>query len=191
MDACLSGIAPELDRLTAVAQQLVAPLSDDQLNWLPAEGKWSIAQNIEHLAVINRLYSGAIAAALAGAAAGKRRDQPLLGGWLSRWLAREMEPPVRKQYRAPKSSLPSARINKQDLITEFLAAQEVVRRLIDDCWAVDINRTRFQNPFVKLLRFHVSGGLLILMAHLRRHIWQAEQIATTVPPAKALSQPVA
>jgi hypothetical protein len=29
------------------------------------------------------------------------------------------------------------------------------------------------------------------MAHLRRHLWQAEQIAKTVPPAKALSQPVA
>jgi hypothetical protein len=191
MEPCLSGIVPELERLTGAAQQFMAPLSDDQLNWQPADGKWSIAQNIEHLAVVNRLYAGVIAAALSGAASRERRDQPLRGGWLSRWLAREMEPPVRKRYRAPNSSLPSARINKQDLIAEFLAAQQVVRTLIDDCWAVDINRTRFQNPFVKLLRFQISGGLLILMAHVRRHLWQAEQIAKTVPAAKALSRPVA
>src|SRR6185437_12650954 len=123
MDARLSGIAPELDSLTSTAQQIVAPLSDDQLNWQPAEGKWSIAQNIEHLAVINRLYAGSIAAALSGGASRERKDQPLQGGWLSRWLAREMEPPVVKKYRAPKSSLPPARIAKQDLMNEFVAAQ--------------------------------------------------------------------
>jgi cytochrome b561 len=87
--------------------------------------------------------------------------------------------------------LPSARIAKQGLMDEFVAAQAAIRALIDACWTVDINRTRFQNPFVKLLRFHLSGGLLVLMAHLRRHIWQAEQIAAAAPPARALSQPVA
>jgi uncharacterized damage-inducible protein DinB len=97
MKPCLSEIVPELERLTRAAQQIVAPLSDDQINWHPGEGKWSIAQNFEHLAVINRLYSGVMAAAVAGAVSRERKDQVLKGGWLSRWLAREMEPPVRKR----------------------------------------------------------------------------------------------
>jgi hypothetical protein len=91
MGSFLSGIAPELD-LTAVTQQLVASLSDDQLNWQPAEGKWSIAQNIEHLAVINRLYTGAMAAALASVAS---RNAKILcraagfpAGWHGRWNRR-------------------------------------------------------------------------------------------------------
>ncbi len=41
---------------------------------------------------------------------------------------------------------------------------------------MDLNRIRFKNPFVHLLSFTVGTGLLIILAHDRRHLWQAEQV---------------
>jgi len=40
----------------------------------------------------------------------------------------------------------------------------------------NVNRIRFRNPFVRSIRFTVGTGLLIISAHDRRHLWQAEQV---------------
>jgi len=41
---------------------------------------------------------------------------------------------------------------------------------------LDFNRVRFRNPFVPLLRFTVGTGLMIINAHDRRHLWQAQRV---------------
>jgi hypothetical protein len=45
-------------------------------------------------------------------------------------------------------------------------------------WSSGIASTsvRFQNPFVPLLRFTIGTGLLVINAHDRRHLWQAERV---------------
>jgi hypothetical protein len=45
-------------------------------------------------------------------------------------------------------------------------------------WSSGIESTsvRFRNPFVPLLRFTVGTGLLVINAHDRRHLWQAERV---------------
>ena len=49
----------EVDAVEADARMLVEQLSFEQANWQPNDGKgWSIAQCLDHLAKINRLYVG-------------------------------------------------------------------------------------------------------------------------------------
>jgi len=40
----------------------------------------------------------------------------------------------------------------------------------------DVNRIRFKNPFVPLIRFTVGTGLEIVSQHESRHLLQAERI---------------
>jgi hypothetical protein len=40
----------------------------------------------------------------------------------------------------------------------------------------DVNRIRFRNPFIPVLRFTVGTGLEILSNHQRRHLLQAERV---------------
>src|SRR5260221_10519529 len=40
----------------------------------------------------------------------------------------------------------------------------------------DVNRVRFTNPFIPLIRFTVGTGLEILSKHERGHLLQAERI---------------
>jgi hypothetical protein len=50
------------------------------------------------------------------------------------------------------------------------------RDLVRCAGAYDINRIRFRNPFIPLLRFTVGTGLEIVWRHQRRHLLQAERI---------------
>ena len=40
----------------------------------------------------------------------------------------------------------------------------------------DLNRIRFKNPFVGIIRFTVGTGLEVMSRHERRHLLQAERI---------------
>ncbi|MCB0751667.1 MAG: DinB family protein, partial [Ignavibacteriae bacterium] len=48
--------AQEIDKITLVAEMLFSGLSSEQLNWKPNSETWSIAQNLEHLIVVNETY---------------------------------------------------------------------------------------------------------------------------------------
>jgi len=48
--------------------------------------------------------------------------------------------------------------------------------LVQDASDYDVNRIRFKNPFVPLLRFTVGTGLEILSKHQDRHLLQAERV---------------
>lgn len=49
-------LVAELDASRRRAEQLVQGLSNEQLNWHPALGAWSVGQCIEHLAITNDVY---------------------------------------------------------------------------------------------------------------------------------------
>jgi hypothetical protein len=51
-----------------------------------------------------------------------------------------------------------------------------VRSVIEVVSDMDVNRIRFKNPFVPFFRFTVGTGLLVITAHDRRHLWQANQV---------------
>jgi hypothetical protein len=46
----------QFERLSAAADELVMPLTDEQFNWQPAPGAWSVAECIEHLNITARMY---------------------------------------------------------------------------------------------------------------------------------------
>ncbi len=45
-----------MESVTVQVRTEYGHLSAEQLNWTPAEGRWSIAQCLDHLITINRLY---------------------------------------------------------------------------------------------------------------------------------------
>ena len=179
-----TGLSPDLQRLLAEladsdrrAAAMVESLSDRQMNWQSSNTAWSIAQCLDHLAKSNTAYS----AALHGAIEKTRQESvptpiALLPGFLGRMFIRALEPPPKQKMKAPKSIVPSAQIDKSEVLRQFLDSQEAVRLVIQDGARLDLNRIRFKNPFFWFLRFTVGTGLLIIAAHNRRHLWQAQTI---------------
>lgn len=174
----LQTILNDLDRSDAEARQLVSTLTEAQLNWQPGGGTgWSVAQCLDHLAQANALYIPALQTAARKAkapAAGPRK--PIRPGWLGRWFIRDLEPPPKRKLKAPKKIIPAAQLSGADVLKAFLAAHDQVRALIAEAREMDLNRIRFRNPFLRVLPWTIGTGLVIIGAHDRRHLWQAQQV---------------
>jgi len=169
-----------IDEYTAAdarAEALARPLTREQINWKPTPAAWSVGQCLEHLAAGNEQYLEAIEAALTrNLNTGPVQD--VTPGAFTRWFIRAyMEPsPQTKRARAPAKIRPAPDVDSA-ILDRFLRTNERARALMRRASDYDINRIRFTNPFVPVIRFTVGSGFMILSAHERRHLLQAERVA--------------
>jgi hypothetical protein len=188
----LQTILNELDRTDAEARQLAARLNEAQLNWQPGGGTgWSVAQSLAHLAQSTDLYTPALQAAVRKAKVlPGHAPEPIQPGWFGRWFIGELEAPPKRKIKAQKKVTPAAQLNGSEVLKSFLAAHDRVRALVAEAREMDLNRIRFRNPFIRLFHFTVGTGLMVIGAHDRRHLWQAQQVLKAMeqeqPAAKML-----
>lgn len=173
-----AGLMAELDAADHRSQAVVSGLTQEQLNWQPAPKAWSIGQCLDHLCVSSDVYLPPIAASLDGARG--PAVQEIAPGWFSQWFLRsyiEEAAPQKKKGPAPKKIVPASKV-ELSVLGRFLRGNQAVRELICRAAAYDVNRVRFKNPFIPLLRFTVGTGLLIICRHEGRHLLQAERART-------------
>lgn len=165
----------DLDAADERAKLLLKGLSQEQLNWQPQPGTWSVGQCVEHLCVTNEVYLPAISASLQGKPVSPVQDITL--GWFARWFITSfIEPsPKTKRARAPKKIVPGVRIEAV-VLDRFLRTNQAARELIQQASDRDVNRIRFKNPLLSLIRFTVGTGLTIVARHEQRHLLQAERV---------------
>ena len=178
-------VISELHASDARAIALVKPLTPEQLNWKPAPETWSVGQCIEHLALSNEVYLGPIADALAGAPSGAA--DTITPGWFGRWFIRNYiaPSPQTRRARAPGKSAPVLSRVEPVILERFLRGNRDMRELVARAGGYDVNRLRFKNPFIPLIRFTVGTGFEITAKHEDRHLLQAERVrqAPQFPPA--------
>ncbi len=165
----------ELDAADERARTLASGLGVEQLNWQPEPEAWSIGQCLDHLCVMNDVYLPAIAKALEGQP-GKAVEE-ITPGWFGRFfLGNFVEPSEKsKRVKAPKKIAPASRV-EEAVLERLQAGNKKVRGLIERASGYDVNRIRFKNPFVPLIRFTVGTGLTIVVRHEHRHLLQAERV---------------
>jgi len=168
-------LVSELHAADERATGLAKPLSEQQLNWNPHPGGWSVGQCLEHLCITNEVYLPAIADSLAGRPPGAVDE--ITPGWLGRWFIRNyIEPSSEtRRARAPKAIAPGRRVDSS-ILDRFLSGNQTAREIVRRAGNHDVNRVRFRNPFIPVLRFTVGTGLEIVAKHQRRHLLQAERI---------------
>ena len=173
----LREIQAQLEASDREAQGLLRDLDEEQLNWRPDERSWSIAQCLDHLNVTNRVYLAPVLQAVEEARRkGSVRKGPIQMGFFGRWFAASMEPPPKRKFPAPGKIVPAVRTGRAELIEEWRRAQAELDGVLRKAAGIDLNGTRFVNPFFSLIRFSVGTAFQVIAAHERRHLWQAEQV---------------
>jgi hypothetical protein len=165
----------ELDAADGRAERLAKALTREQLNWRPRPEAWSIGQCLEHLYATNQVYLPAISASLEGGQ--RRRVEEIAPGWFGRWFIRNyIEPSSEtKRAKAPRKIAPNKQV-EPSVLELFLRSNQATRELVCRASEYDVNRVRFKNPFIPLLRFTVGTGLEIVSKHQSRHLLQAERV---------------
>ena len=165
----------EIDEYDRRAERLVGGLTSAQLNWRSSPSAWSVGQCLEHLIAGSTEYIPAIATALKGQS--RSPVAAVTPGWpsrqfIERFIAASTRP---TKARAPGKILPPSEVGTS-VLARFLQANQAARQLIVQASDYDVNRIRFRNPFVPLLRFTVGTGLEIIAKHQGRHLLQAERV---------------
>jgi len=165
----------ELDAADQRATAVVHGLTPQQLNWKRSPAEWSVGQCLEHLAIANEVYLGA----MSGSMEGQRHAvvAEITPGWFGRLFIRVViEPsPKMRRWRAPRKIKPGPEV-PPSVLNRFHASNRAIREFMQRARHYDINRIRFKNPFIGIVRFTVGTGLEILSRHERRHLLQAERI---------------
>lgn len=180
-----SDIALLDDQLTSAENEmrsLVDGLTEEQGTTSPAEGSWSVASCLEHLANTNHAYLAVMhPVAAAARAKGKRRRGPAKPGLIGRWFVVLLEPPVKptRRIKSPVIIQPRAGIGLREASTRFIESQHEIRAFVHSNADLDLAGVTFPNPFVPGLRFSLATGVCNLLAHERRHLWQARQVLLT------------
>jgi hypothetical protein len=180
------GIAPDIeafeDQLEAAerdAELLVSGLTEQQGIWRMEPASWSVSECLDHLASTNRIYVVAMQeAAMRARARGKMRRGPATPGWFGRWFAKSLEPPVnpRSRHKAPPNIRPRTAPGLADAFSAFAASNAEVRTFLRTQADLDLAGVTFPNPFIRGLRFSIASGLNNILAHERRHLWQAWRV---------------
>lgn len=119
----------ELETADFRAEQLVRPLTREQLNWPPAPGAWSIGQCLEHLLLVNEIYLPAISISLDG----RQQSQvsEVTPGWFSRWFIRNYIAPFSEgggtRSRAPRKIRPAKDVDSS-VLDAFLRSNKTCPR---------------------------------------------------------------
>ena len=168
----------DLDKADHRALDLSARLTDEEFFCQPEGGRrWSVALCLDHLAVANTVYGAGMAGALENARArGWHRRGPGVPGFFGRQFARSLEPPAKRRTSAPAKIKPRQVSSRDHILRDYRAAHDRIRELLREAASLDTNRATFRNPFIGFVRVKVATGFLVISAHDRRHLWQAEQV---------------
>ena len=189
-------LTADLDQLDASYQALLQNCTSEQLNWRPDMDSWSIAQCIQHVARVNSVYLVPIKATITKAGAGSTLGQQVLStsGWFSAYFLKSVSPEGKVKLPAPRVARPVAEpstINVQEALRTLQNTHQEIREVLTKPNQPDLNRIRFTNPFIPMLRFTVGTGVLIMAAHGRRHLLQAQRICQldAFPATQSIGRP--
>ncbi|MBZ5594075.1 MAG: DinB family protein [Acidobacteriia bacterium] len=176
----------QLDEIEADGEKLLSDLTEDQVHWSPVASRWSVAQCLVHLNIIGRRYLSALDETIERA----NRENlvgrgPFRYGFVERWIAHATEPPPGVRLRTPASARPP---DDQPLVgvrVNFHLVQDELRTRVRAANGLDLARAKVTSPFVKSLKMGLGPCFAFLLAHERRHLWQAWRVRRheTFPPA--------
>ena len=179
MHADLQAMLAQIEAIKAEGRAVTAGLSDDRLNWHPAEGSWSILDCLEHLNVSVTKTLPAFDRAIAeGRAKGQLSGGPFRYGWFARLVVASMEPPPRFRMRSPRliRVAPSTTRRSAEVLPEFVRVRDQLAERVRQANGLDLAHVRLISPVNRLLRVPLGCYFDFILAHERRHLWQARNV---------------
>ena len=177
MNEELSGYLGQIEAVKREGNAILAGATDVQFNWRPGPERWSMAQCFDHLNVAMRRTFPAFDRAIADARdRGLRGPGPFRYGWFSRWMVGSMEPPVKRRQRTFKIFVPAQETTLAATLAEFRTVRDQLADRVRTADGLDLKRQRVISPVSRLLRLPLGAYFAFVIAHDRRHLWQARNV---------------
>lgn len=172
----------ELERDVQEALRLLEmefkPLTKEQLNWVPAPGKWSINDCLEHLNIYSRYYQPRIRMHVEQG--GTKPKNTFSAGYFGEMMM-VMKPLTDGTIRKPMSTLGSYNPAKQTTknekaLTEFVGHLNDMLDLLKRARTLNLEKHRITSTLGPILRFKLGDNYRFHIAHIQRHLLQASRV---------------
>jgi hypothetical protein len=174
-------LAAELRAASEEARALSSAFSRRELSLPPSPGAWSADENLMHLTLASQALVPRMTRTLAKLHdAGTRTAGPTRADWVGGFYAWVLEPPARMKARTPRPFQPAPGARGEEALPAFLAEQEHLLALVEKAVGLDLGARKVPSPFSRYVRYNVYSAFRILLAHERRHLWQARRAASSV-----------
>jgi len=177
----LEDVETELSDATSRAWQLVRSTDGRMFTVRPSPRDWSAAECIAHLSLSTELFLPVLQKAIddarkKGLTSEKKPKMDVLGRAL-RWF---LEPPIRKRVQTTARFVPRSARAKAEAFGEFAALQSKLVDMLHAAEGLDLAKMKVVSPFDKRVKYNIYSAFRIVVAHQRRHLWQAEHAVAEV-----------
>jgi hypothetical protein len=177
-------LTPEIDelrrqfeQLSADADAMVGPLTEEQFTWRAGPEIWSIAQTLDHLNATARFYLSCLDEGIADAIRrGLYAEGPFSYRRIGRLLVAVAEPPSRLRRKARPALQPRDPRRQQEVMPAFRAYQVQYIDRLRQANGLDLGRATVRTPMARWLWMSLGSGFALVAAHERRHLWQAKRV---------------
>ncbi|TWI78386.1 DinB family protein [Lacibacter cauensis] len=150
----------------------------------PAEGRWSVAQVLEHLNIYARHYILAIEQKLHLNQTGA--NDVFTPGWLGNYFTQLMKPldnnSLKSKMKSPSNAVPSAQPDAQAMLQEFINHQHHLLNLLQIARTANLDYIRVATTLSKLITLKLGDTFRFFIAHEQRHFLQIENTLKALQP---------
>lgn len=166
-----------LDNITKQSQTEFWGLTTEQLNWKPNSGTWSIAQNIDHLIVVNETYYPVLTSLK-----DETYKTPFIAkigfivSFLGKTVLKAVQPDRRKKMKTFPIWEPSESKVGDDILKRFEVHQNELKQKIENAKELVERGIVISSPANRNIVYKLETAFDIIVSHERRHFEQAKEI---------------
>jgi len=170
----------DIDLITDAFKREFGSLSIAQLNWKPNADTWSVAQNMDHLIVINKTYYPIIKEARE-----KTLKLPFVArigfmvSWFGRLILKAVQPDRKMKSKTFPIWEPTTSAIDGDILIRFENHQADLKELIRS--NLDLLDKVIYSPANKNIVYTIEAAFDIIVAHEKRHLEQARELRSKLP----------
>lgn len=167
----------KIDIVTNSFLQEFGALNSEQLNLKPDSNSWSIAQNIDHLIVINESYYPIVQSIRNGSY--KLPFAARLGflvNFLGKFILKSVQPDRKRKMKTFPIWEPTKSEIAEDILVRFQKHQSELKELINNCKDLLESETVIYSPVNKNIVYKLETAFDIIVTHEQRHLEQAREV---------------
>jgi DinB superfamily len=166
-----------LDNITKQSVTIFGTLTNEQMNWKPNSDTWSIAQNLDHLIVVNETYYPVLASLRAGT-----YKTPFIAkidfvvSFLGTAILKAVQPERQKKMKTFPLWEPHTSKISDDILKNFETHQNELKLKIADVKDLVDKGTVISSPANRNIVYKLETAFDIIVSHEQRHLEQAKEV---------------
>lgn len=162
-------------------EKRIKKLNDNQLNWKPNPGVWSVLEVLAHLNSYSFFYNPVFVTKIKNTKFTSSKEafisSPLgRSAWKSMKLGRANN--IKRKFKAPKGHNPTldSSLVTENTVSDFINYQNELMEITSMAEAVNLRRVKIPISISKIVRLRLGDALLFVAYHNQRHIQQIKNL---------------